>query len=73
MEVKFDLAKIDGVIVGRILAGVIVILSFAYSVKAATEAISESFWVFLITFTEPLALAFVIIMAAEIVRSLRNR
>ena len=70
MEIK---ANLDAVLVGRILAAVIIILSFAYSVKAATAAFGDEFWVFLGAFMTPLALGFVVIMATEILRELRKR
>ena len=70
MEIK---AQLDAVLVGRILAAVIVIFSFAFSVKAATEAVSDEFWVFLYEFITPLAVSFVVLMATEILRELRKR
>ena len=70
MEVK---ANLDAVLVGRILAGVIIVMSFAYSVKAAVSAHSDGFWVFVGAWETPLALAFVVIMATEILRELRGR
>lgn len=70
MEIK---ANPDAVLAGRILAAVVIIFSFAYSVKAATTAFSDEFWVFLSAFMTPLALGFVVIMATEILRELRKR
>jgi formate/nitrite transporter FocA (FNT family) len=70
MEIK---ANLDAVLVGRILAGVIIVVSFAYSVKAAASAHSDGFWLFLGSFATPLALSFVVIMATEILRELRGR
>ena len=67
MEIKADL---DAVLMGRILAAVVIVVSFAYSVK---WAVSGGFWVFLQTFTLPLAVAFGIIMVTEVLRELRSR
>ena len=50
MEIK---ANLDAVLVGRILAAVVIIFSFAYSVKAATAAYEDEFWVFLGAFMTP--------------------
>ena len=73
MEIKANLDNLDAILVGRILAAVVIIFSFAYSVKAATTAFSDEFWVFLSAFITPLALGFVVIMATEILRELRKR
>ena len=70
MELKADL---DAVLAGRILAAVVIIVSFAYSVKYAVSASSNGFWIFLSNFTIPLAVAFGIIMVTEVLRELRKR
>ena len=70
MEIK---ANLDAVLAGRVLAAVVIIFSFAYSIKAATAAFSDEFWVFLSALMTPLALGFVVIMATEILRELRKR
>jgi len=41
MEIK---AEVNAVLVSRILAGLIIILSLAYSTKTATDALSDGFW-----------------------------
>lgn len=68
MELKAD---VDAVLMGRAMAAVIVIVSFAYSVKVAVSV--GGFWVFLQTFTTPLAVSFGIIMVTEVLRELRTR
>ena len=65
-------ADVNAALVGRILAAVIIVMGFAYVVKAATEAHAGGFWVFLAAFTTPLALAFVVIVLAEILRQMRQ-
>ena len=70
MEIKTNL---DAVLIGRILAAIVIVLSFAYSVKAATEASYNEFWVFLSVFITPLAIGFLIIMVTEAVKELRGR
>jgi predicted phage tail protein len=70
MEIK---ANVDAVLIGRILAGIIIVFSFIYSVKAATEEFSGGFWAFLVLFITPLAIAFLIIMVTEVLRELRRR
>ena len=64
MEIKAD---VNAVLVGRILAAVVIVMSFAYSVKAATS-FGDGFWVFLSAFTMPLALGFVIVVLSEILK-----
>lgn len=68
MEIKAD---VNAVLVGRILAAVVIVMSFAYSVKAATSTFG-GFWVFLTAFTMPLALAFIIIVLSEILKVVRK-
>ena len=70
MEIKADL---DAVSMGRILAAVVIIVSFAYSVRFAVSAPGSGFWIFLSNFTIPLAVAFGIIMVTEVLRELRSR
>ena len=70
MEIKTNL---DAVLIGRILAAIVIVLSFAYSVKAATESSYNEFWVFLSAFITPLAIGFLIIMVTEAVKELRGR
>ena len=50
MEIK---ANVDAVLIGRILAGIIIVFSFVYSVKAATEEFSDGFWSFPIALHNP--------------------
>ena len=59
------------VFVGRMLAGVIIVMGFTYSFRIADD-VSDSFTAFLNYFATPLALAFVIIMATEILKELRE-
>jgi hypothetical protein len=68
MEIK---ANVDAVLIGRILAGIIIVFSFVYSVKAAVSY--DGFWSFLLGFITPLAIAFLIIMVTEVLRELRRR
>ena len=69
MEIKAD---VNAILVGRILAAVIIVMGFAYSVKAATTPHVGGFWVFLSAFTMPLALGFIIIVVSEILKVVRK-
>ena len=68
MEIR---ANIDAVLLGRILAGTIVVITFVYGIYAATEF--NGFWSFLSTITVPLAVGFLIIMVTEVLRELQQR
>ena len=67
MELK---ANVDTVLLGRILAGVIIAITFVYGIYAATEF--NGFWAFLSVITLPLAVGFLIIMVTEVVRELQQ-
>ena len=68
MEVK---ANIDTVLLGRILAGIIILITFIYSIYAATQY--NGFWAFLSAITLPLAVAFLIIMVTEVLKEMQQR
>ena len=67
MELK---ANVDTVLLGRILAGVIIAITFVYGIYAATEF--NGFWAFLSAITLPLAVGFLIIMVTEVVKELQQ-
>ncbi len=69
MEIKAD---VNAVLVGRILAAVVILMGFAYSVKAGTSSFGGGFWVFLSAFTMPLALGFIVIVLSEILKVVRK-
>ena len=68
MEVK---ANIDAVLLGRILAGIIIVITFIYGIYAATEY--NGFWAFLSAITLPLAVGFLIIMVTEVLKEMQQR
>ena len=67
MELK---ANVDTVLLGRILAGVIIAITFVYGIYAATEF--NGFWAFLSAITLPLAVGFLIIMVTEVVKEMQQ-
>ena len=67
MEVK---ANVDTALLGRILAGVIIAITFVYGIYAAMEF--NGFWSFLSAITLPLAVGFLIIMVTEVVREMQQ-
>ena len=67
MEVK---ANVDTVLLGRILAGVIIAITFVYGIYGATEF--NGFWSFLSAITLPLAVGFLIIMVTEVVKEMQQ-
>ena len=72
MEIKFDLAKVDAVVVGRILAGIVIAIALSSSIYWATAAFSDGFWVFLNHAATPLGVGFLIIVMTEILRAVRR-
>ena len=68
MEVK---ANIDAVLLGRILAGIIIVITFVYGIYAATEY--NGFWAFLSAIRLPLAVGFLIIMVTEVLKEMQQR
>ena len=67
MELK---ANVDTVLLGRILAGVIIAITFVYGIYTATEF--NGFWAFLSAITLPLAVGFLIIMVTEVVKEMQQ-
>ena len=67
MEIKAD---VDAVLVGRVLAGIIIVITFVYGIYAATEY--NGFWTFLSAITVPLAVGFLIVMVTEVLRTLQQ-
>ena len=68
MEVK---ANIDTVLLGRILAGVIIVITFVYGIYSATQF--NGLWSFLSAITLPLGVGFLIIMVTEVVKEMQQR
>ena len=68
MEVK---ANIDAVLLGRILAGIIIVITFILGIYAATEY--NGFWAFLSAITLPLAVGFLIIIVTEVLKEMQQR
>ena len=67
MEVK---ANVDTVLLGRILAGVIIVITFVYGIYAAIQF--NGFWSFISFSTLPLGVGFLIIMVTEVVKEMRQ-
>ena len=62
--------KLDSVLIGRILAGVVVVLALVSAIVAAAGARSGGFDLFLWRLTTPLAVGFLIIMTTEVLKVL---
>ena len=62
--------KLDSVLIGRILAGVVILLALVSAIVGAAGARSGGFDVFLWRLTTPLGVGFLIIVATEILRLL---
>ncbi|MDE2780687.1 MAG: hypothetical protein OXI91_13565 [Chloroflexota bacterium] len=60
--------KLDGVLIGRILAGVVILLALISAIVGAAGARSGGFDLFLARLTTPLGVGFLIIVATEILR-----
>ncbi len=64
--------KVDAVLIGRILAGVIIFLAILSAIVGAASAREGGFEIFLIRLAAPLGIGFLIIMATEILRVLER-
>ena len=62
--------KLDSVLIGRILAGVVILLALVSAIVGAAGARSGGFDLFLARLTTPLGVGFLIIVATEILRVL---
>ena len=68
MEIKLDL-----VLIGRILAGVVIFLALLAAIFGAVAARADQFSVFLNLLVEPLAWGFAIALATEMWRAWNQR
>ena len=68
MEIKAD---VDSVLIGRVLAGLIILIGLVVSVWAATDANRDGFWVFLLTMISPLSFGFVLVILSEGLKHLK--
>ena len=64
-------ASVDSVVVGRVLAGIVIAVSFAFGNRLSVEADGHS-WSFLYVVSGPMGIGFLIIMVTEVVRELRR-
>ena len=62
--------KLDSVLIGRILAGVVILLAVVSAILGAAGARSGGFDLFLARLATPLGIGFLIIVATEILRVL---
>ena len=62
--------KLDSVLIGRILAGVVIALAVVSAIAGAAGDRSGGFDLFLWRMTTPLGVGFLIIVATEILRAL---
>ena len=69
MEIR---AKVDSVLVGRVLAGLIILLGLVAAIWAGTDAQRDGIRVFLTGMMTPLSFGFVLIILSEGLKSLRS-
>lgn len=62
--------KLDSVLIGRILAGVVIFLAVVSAIVGAASVRSGGFDLFLARLATPLGVGFLIIVATEILRTL---
>ena len=62
MEIK---ANIDSVLVGRVLAGLVMVIGLAVAIWAGVDAQRDGFWVFLQWVITPLSFGCVLIVLSE--------
>lgn len=65
--------KLDQVLIGRILAGMVILLSFLSAIIGAAEARTGQLDAFLLRLVTPLALGILIAMVTEIWREVGKR
>lgn len=65
MEINVGTVKVDSILVGRVLAGVIIGIALINGIYWGIEG---GFWAFLTTLATPLGIGFLIIVATEILR-----
>lgn len=69
MEIK---AKVDSVLVGRVLAGLIILLGLIVAIWAGAGAQRDGFRIFLTGMITPLSFGFVLIILSEGLKCLRS-
>ncbi len=70
MEIR---ANIDSVLVGRVLAGFIIVLGFIVALWTGTDASRGGFRIFLQQMINPISFACLIIILSEAIKTLRSR
>ena len=65
MEINVGTVKVDSILVGRILAGVVIGIALINGIYWGTKG---GFWAFLGTIDIPMGIGFLIIVATEILR-----
>ena len=70
MEIK---ANIDSVLVGRVLAGIIIVLGFIVAIWTGADAQRGGFRIFLGQLIDPIFYASLIIILSEAIKTLRSR
>ncbi len=69
MEIK--IGKVDPVLIGRILGGLIILIALASSIYRGTQ--SGGFWTFLSFIVTPMGIGFLIIMVTEVLNVLQRK
>lgn len=69
MEIR---TKVDSVLVGRVLAGLIILLGFIAAVWGGVDAQRDTFRIFLTGMVIPLSFGFVLIILSEGLKWLRS-
>ena len=69
MEIK---TKVDSVLIGRVLAGLIILLGLIVAIWTGADAQRDSFRIFLTEMITPLSFGFVLIMLSEGLKCLRS-
>ncbi len=69
MEIK---TNVDSVLVGRILAGLVILIGFTVAIWVGAEAARDGFWLFLREMVTPISFGCVLIMLSEGLKRLRS-
>ena len=70
MEINVGTVKVDSILVGRVLGGVVIGIALINGIYWGTKG---GFWAFLGTIDTPMGIGFLIIVATEILRRVSGR
>lgn len=64
--------KLDSILIGRVLAGIAILIALLSAIVGAANARSDGFEIFLARLATPLGVGLLIIVVTEVLRSLKE-